>query len=70
MQMGHDSRIIMIRVAQRQHGGLFLRFALDLGILVLDSLVADIEARSSSFFHDTGSLVERFFERLIKFLQY
>jgi hypothetical protein len=60
----------MIRVAQRQHGGSFLRLAWDPGISVLDSSTADTEARASFFFHEIGSLVEQFFEGLIELLQY
>jgi hypothetical protein len=58
MQTGHDGRTIMIRVAQRQHGGSFLRLAWDLGIPLLDYSIADTEARVSFFFQEIGSLVE------------
>ena len=44
--MGRDGWIVMIKVIQRQHGGLFLRFARDMEISVLDNSIADIEARA------------------------
>jgi hypothetical protein len=69
MQSGHDGRMVMIRVAQRQHGGSFLRLAWDPGISVLDSPTADTEARASFFFHEIGFLVEQFFGVLIELLQ-
>jgi hypothetical protein len=49
MQTGHDSLTIMIRVAQRQHGGPFLRLAWDPGISILDSSTADTETVMSPF---------------------
>jgi hypothetical protein len=60
----------MIRVAQHQHGGSFMRLAWDLGISVLDSSTANTEARANFFFHEIGSLVEKFLEGLIELLQY
>jgi hypothetical protein len=38
--------------------------------LVLDNSTDDTEERVSFFFHDIGSLVEKFFEGLIELLQY
>jgi hypothetical protein len=40
----------MIRVAQRQHGGSFLRLAWDPGISIVDSSTTDTEARASFSF--------------------
>ena len=51
-------QIVMIRVAQHQHGGIFLRFAWNPWILVLESTSTDIEARSSSLFNEFGSIIE------------
>jgi hypothetical protein len=65
-----NGQTIMIRVAQHQHGGSFLRLAWDPGISVLDSSTTDTKARASFFFHEIGSLVEKFFEGLIELLQY
>jgi hypothetical protein len=70
MQIGHDGQTVMIRVAQRQHGGSFLRLAWDPGISVLDSSTTDTKTRVSFCFHEIGSLVEQFFEGLIELLQY
>jgi hypothetical protein len=58
----------MIRVAQHQHGGSFLRLSCDPGISILDYSTADIEARVSFLFHEIGSLVEKFFEGSIELL--
>ena len=68
--MRHDGWIVMIIVAQHQHGGLFLRFTWDPRILVLDSSIVDIEARASSFFHEFGSIVEQLVEGLSELLQH
>jgi hypothetical protein len=70
MQIGHDSRTIMIGVAQRQHGGTFLRLARDPRISVVDNSAADTEARAIFFFHEVGCLVENFFEWLTELLLY
>jgi hypothetical protein len=68
MRTRHDGQTGMIRVAQYQHGGFFLRLAWDLGISILDSSIVDTEARASLCFHEIGSLVEQLFEGLIEFL--
>jgi hypothetical protein len=49
MQTGHDCQTIMIRVAQHQHGGPFLRLAWDPGISVLEFSANGTEARISFF---------------------
>jgi hypothetical protein len=76
MQFGQDGQTIMIRVAQRQHGGFFLRLAWDPGITWFDSLVIDREGRVYAFFQGfshmvlwVGSLEDPFSEGLIEFLQ-
>ena len=60
----------MIRVAQRQPSGLFLRLTWDPGISLLDNLVANIEVAASVYFHEIGSLVGQSFERLSELLQH
>lgn len=69
MQMGHDGWIVMNKVAQPQHGGLFLRFAWDPGIAILDNSVAGIEGRTSSCLHEFGSIVEQLVEGLSELFQ-
>jgi hypothetical protein len=58
MQSRHDGQMTMIRVAQHQRGGSFLRIAWDPGISVGDSATVDMEARASFFSHEIGSLAE------------
>jgi hypothetical protein len=70
MQTGHDDRMVMIKVAQRQHGGSFLRLAWDPGISILDGSVADTKARASFCFREIGCLAEQFLEGLIELLQH
>ena len=60
--MGHDGWIVLIGVVHCQHGGLFMRFSWDLGILVLDNSIVDIETRASSSFREFGSIVEQLVE--------
>jgi hypothetical protein len=67
---GHDDQMFMIRMAQRQHGGSFMRLAWDPVISILVSPIADTEIGSNIFFHAIGSLVEKCFEGLIELLQY
>jgi hypothetical protein len=50
MQTGHGGQMVMIRVAQHQHGGSFLRLAWDPGISVLDSSTIDTDERASFSF--------------------
>jgi hypothetical protein len=69
IQSGHDGRTIMIRVAQCQHGGSFLRLSCDSRISVLDNPTSDTEVRASFFFHEIGFLVEKFVGVLIELLR-
>jgi hypothetical protein len=55
----------MIRVAQHQRGGSFLRIAWDPEISVGDSATVDMEVRASFFLHEIGSLAEQFLGGLI-----
>jgi hypothetical protein len=54
----HCSWTIMIRVAQHQCGGFFIRLAWDPEISILDDSTTDTEVRANFFFHDIGSLEE------------
>jgi len=58
MHSGHDGRTTIIRVAQNQCDGSFLRIAWDLGISVGDSATFDTEAKAKFFHHEIGSLAE------------
>jgi hypothetical protein len=43
MQSEYDDKMIMIRVVQRQHGGISLRLVWDPGITVVDNLTSDTD---------------------------
>jgi hypothetical protein len=76
MQSRYDGQTIMIRVAQHQHGGSFLRLSWDPGITLFSSSVTDKEERRFYFqefttgVHGIGFLEEKFSEELTEFLQY
>ena len=55
--MNHGSWMVMIRVAERQHGGPFLILVMDHGTQVLDNPVVDIEVRPCFFFHKIDFLI-------------
>jgi hypothetical protein len=65
----------MIRVAQHQHGGSFMRLAWDPGITLFSSSTTDIEERvllSGVYYWSAWDWFsrEQFSEELIEFLQY
>ena len=68
--MRHGSWMVMIRVAECQHGVPFLRLVMDHGTQVLDNPVADIEVRPCFFFHNIDFLIYKFSEELIDLLHY
>jgi hypothetical protein len=70
MRSEHDGQMTIIRVAQHQHGGSFMRITWDPGISIGDSVVVDIEVRASFFSHEVGSLVEQYIDELIELLKY
>jgi hypothetical protein len=67
-QSEHDGQMTMIRVAQHQRGGSFMRIAWDPGIG--DNAIVDTEARASFFSHEVGSLGEQYIDELIDLLQH
>jgi hypothetical protein len=77
LQSGHDGQTFMIRVAQRQHGGSFLRLVWNPGITLFGISTTDRDGRASPYsqefvlmVHWVGSLEEPFSEGLIKLLQF
>jgi hypothetical protein len=77
MQFGQDGQTFMIRVAQRQHGGSFLRLVWNPGITLVGNSTTDRVERVSPYFQEfspmvrwVGFLDECFSKRLIEFLRY
>jgi hypothetical protein len=77
MEFGYDGQIIMIRVAQHQHGCSFLRLAWNPGITLFGNSATDKDETASFYFqeftlvvHWIGFLKEQFSEWLTEFLEY
>jgi hypothetical protein len=66
MQSEYDDQTIMIRVVQRQHGGISLRLVWDPGITVVDSLTADTDGIVG--LHRFDCWEEQSFEEMIEFM--
>jgi hypothetical protein len=70
MQSGHNVQSTMIKVAEHQRGGSFLRIAWDPRISVGDSVAIDMEERSNFSSHEIGSLTEQYIGGLINLLHH
>jgi hypothetical protein len=67
MQYEYDDQTTMIRMVQRQHGGISLRLVWDPGIAVVDNLTTDTDGIAS--LHRFGCWEEWYSKELIEFIQ-